>query len=327
MSDMGINWQEPGEDELILQYMQMMGGLPGDTPAQRMNYMQDIVSSMKTFGVDPRNLFFPSEGEPVAPFVEPINATERMYAGDPLYASIFQAIEDGMSPIQAAKAARDQGLWKPTDATTSSQQFNDEVVSIAQAYARDRVAGDQARAQWQAEAAQAEQGRPSALAYTTEFDAMGAPTTESLMDQYMQRMGRLKVGNPNGGPATYASAQGGTRRQPGANATGNRRTGDAEFWRDLAATNAAVRNEVQGSAGPMSPAPWVTDAGQRVAAADQRGNAANQRFNEKMDRLARQSIERRVNQAKNTKIRSEENRRAAGVITALAAMLQGGFPE
>lgn len=286
---------EPTEGEMLQQYATMLGGLPGSTPAQRMNYFQDIMSTMKTFGVDPRTLLGPSAPEPMDPFVEQPNATEQMYGGDPLYATIFKAIvEQGMSPIQAAKLARDQVGWTPSDPMASAEEFNRDVVQVATQFARDEQARNQARVEYDARAA-ANTGKPSALATASEYDLLGAPDVDTLMAEYVRSKAPLQV-------AYSSSSKPRVGRSSGASVL--------DFQQPAPSDKKGRGAPPAGMGQPHTVRPTTLAGGDYYA-----------------NKVAKDSIRNRVNQAKNTRVRSDANNQAMNTLLAMAGMLQGGFPD
>jgi hypothetical protein len=285
--------------------------------------------------------------------VEPINSTAAIYGNDPLYASIFQAIEDGANPIEAAKRARDQLGWKPTDQMNAAEEFNRDVVSIAQQYAKERVGAQQSRLDWQAKAQAADQGQNSALSTQSEYELMGAPSVDDLMSQYRTRMGQVGSAgvdtrniprqNPVSGgnkpvpnlPMTATPSQPWHGGAPGQFTSLRDQSDPLNSTSGTAGWNGQAPNlldnitqAVQGTIASRTPGAGVAvgDWAQSVAPKP-KVDPANQRFNEMIDKKARTSISNRVNKAKTTQVRSPENLRAMNTIMAMAAMMQGGFPE
>lgn len=305
---MGDPWMEPTDGDLLQSYSDMQGGLYGDNPAKRLNYGQDLMSSLKAMGVDLTTLFAPGAASEVPQYVEPMNQTGAIYGNDQVFASVFQAIEQDVDPISAAKAARDQGLFKGTP-----DDFN-RLVEIATQYAGERVQNTQARSQWEAEngggwtlpdgtrAKTNPMGGNSANATASEYDLLGAPDAEALFNEYASaRMAKPKM-TPGAGISASAgpAASDGYGWTAGAAPTAQRTDADKKKPAAAVAPNIQPRNV----GAPM------------LAGGDFFANKA-----------AKDSIGRRVDQAKNTRIRSDAGAKAERTIMALAALMQGGFPE
>lgn len=304
---MGDPWMEPNDGDLLAAYSNMQGGLYGDNPAKRLNYGQDLLSSLKAMGVDLTTLFAPGAASEVPQYVEPMNQTGAIYGSDPTFASVFQAIEEGADPISAAKAARDQGVFKGT-----TEDFT-MLVDTATKYAGERIQNEQARIQWEAEngggwtlpdgtrAKTNPMGGNSANATASEYDLLGAPDTEALFNQYAS----ARMAKPKMTPGAGMSASAGPAASGG-------------FGWSAGAAPAAPRTDADKKRKPeVGPNIQPRNVGApALAGGDFFANKA-----------AKDSINKRVNQAKNTRIRSDAGVKAERSIMALAALLQGGFPE
>lgn len=198
MSDMGTYgpFTDQTDSDLIAMYAGMDPALFGSDPAKRLNYYQDLMSSL---GFDIAQLSGVTNPDPVQQtYTPPINQTGAMYSSNPFYASIFQAIEDGADPISAAKAARDQLGFTGTD-----DDFNNQVVTIATNYAADKAKNQQAQMDWQVQQqeAQAKAGggwtMPDGSKYkqsplggndinatASEYELLGAPSVDALLAEY-----------------------------------------------------------------------------------------------------------------------------------------------
>lgn len=291
-------YQDMGEGDLMAMYAQMNPQLYGDDPAKRLNYYQDIMSTLGTDLIQTAGTTAP----PAPQFVEPTNQTGAIYGNDQFYASIFQAIEEGANPIAAAKQAREQLGWSGTD-----DEFNQQVVRVATDYAGERVKNQGARAQWEAENADAIGGysMPDGSKYkqtplggndvratASEFDLLGAPDVDQLMAQYAQSK------SPSVAPGKFQSATAGVG-------------GDGFGWQVAPPQGpgpASARAQV--SVQPNANKPTQLAGGDFFA-----------------NKVARDSINKRVDTAKNTQVRSDANRNLMRRITAMAGLLQGGFPE
>ena len=186
MSDYGYDpYQDMGEGDLINMYAGMNPALFGSDPAKRLNYYQDLMSSLGFDLIQTAGTTRPEQ------FTPQMNQTGVMYGSNPFYASIFQAIEDGSDPISAATAARDQLGFNGTD-----EDFNSQVVSIATQYAGERVKNQQAEAEFNAtngggwtmpdgsKYKQTPLGGNDIRATANEYDLLGAPSVGGLVNAY-----------------------------------------------------------------------------------------------------------------------------------------------
>jgi len=317
---MGDPWMEPTDGDLLQSYSDMQGGLYGDNPAKRLNYAQDLLSSLKAMGVDLTTLFAPGTASEVPQFVEPVNQTGSIYGSDQRFASIFQAIEEGADPISAVRAAREQ-LGLPEGMTL--EEYNQTILPVATQYASEKVQNQQARTQWEAEngggwtlpdgtrAKTNPMGGNSANATASEYDLLGAPDAEALFNEYAS----ARMAKPKMTPGAGISASAGPEASGGfgwtASAAAPSKFDQAvagvpqEFWAGGVAPKSGSSNIQPRNVGaPM------------LAGGDFFANKA-----------AKDSIGRRVDQAKNTRIRSDAGAKAERTIMALAALMQGGFPQ
>lgn len=305
---MGDPYYDPFVDQtdgdLIAMYSGMNPQLYGADPAKRLNMYQDLMSSL---GFDIAQLAGTSSPE-AEQYQAPMNQTGAIYGSDPTHASVFQAIEDGADPISAAKAARDQGVFEGT-----AEDFT-RLVDIATQYAGERVKNQQDQMSWQAENSggytmpdgskykQSPLGGNDINGTASEFDLLGAPDAESLFNQYAsERMAKPKM-TPGAGISASAgpAASGGFGWSAGAAPTAPRTDADKKKPAAVAGPNIQPRNV----GAPL------------LAGGDYFAN-----------KTAKDSINKRVDQAKNTRVRSDANINAMRRITALAGLLQGGFPQ
>lgn len=192
MSDYGYDpYQDMSDGDLIAMYAGMNPALFGADPAKRLNYYQDLSSSI---GFDLAQLSGVTNPDPVQQtYTPPINQTGAMYSSNPFYASIFQAIEDGADPITAATSARDQLGFNGTD-----DEFNNQVVTIATNYAADKVKAQQSQLDWQStqradggwtmpdgsKYKQSPLGGNDINATASEYELLGAPSVDALLAEY-----------------------------------------------------------------------------------------------------------------------------------------------
>lgn len=304
MSDMGLGYDpftDMGEDDLIAMYAGMNPQLYGENPAKRLNYYQDLAQTLgfdlvQLAGVD-------NPAQQVPQWQEPINQTAQMYGSDPFFASIFQAIENGADPISATRAARDQ-LGMPEGMT--QDDFNQTILPIATQYAGERVKTQQARMDWERENAdkiggwtapdgskykQSPMGGNDIRATASEFDLIGAPSVEDLISQYAKDRNPANRIRPGAG----VSASGGDFQARGAG------------W--------SLPAQAAGATQPRS-------------ATKPKGNFSSNPLVEKYAmQEAKGDAQRYIDKTKNTRVRSDANINAMRRITALAGLLQGGFPE
>ena len=294
MSDFSTDpYQDMTDGDLMMMYAQMNPQLYGDNPAKRLNFLQDLESSLGFSLAQTAGTTDPAAQQ----YQAPINQTGAIYGTDPFYASIFQAIEEGKDPITAAKLARDQLGYQGTP-----EEFNQQVVSVATQYAGERVKNQQEQASWEAEngggwtmpdgskAKQTPLGGNDIRATASEYDLLGAPDVDQLMAQYAQSK------TPSVTPGKFQSASAGPEK-------------DGFGWR-AAPQAAGTAQTRQGQIQPNANKPTQLAGGDYFA-----------------NKVAKDSISKRVDQSKNTQIRSDANRNAMRRIMALAGLMQGGFPE
>lgn len=307
-------YQDMGEGDMMAMYAQMNPQLFGNDPAKRLNYYQDLMSTLGTDLVQTAGVSNPAAEQ----YQAPMNQTGAIYGSDQLYASIFQAIENDVDPISAAKAAKDQGLFKGTQ-----EDFNAQVVSIATQYAAERVKNQQDQMSWEAKNGggwsmpdgskykQTPLGGNDVRATASEFDLLGAPDSQALFDQYASaRMAKPKMiagagVSASAGPAASNGFGWTAGASPKADAFNQAVAGvPAEFWDGAAPKASGSKIQPRNVGAPA------------LAGGDFFAN-----------KTAKDSINARVNQSKNTQVRSDANRNLMRRITALAGLLQGGFPE
>lgn len=299
MSDYGYDpYQDMGEGDLINMYAGMNPALFGSDPAKRLNYYQDLMSSL---GFD----LIQTAGTSAQPetFTPAINQTGAMYASNPFYASIFQAIEDGADPITAATSARDQLGFNGTD-----DEFNNQVVTIATNYAADKAKNMQAEAEFNAtngggwtmpdgsKYKQTPLGGNDIRATANEYDLLGAPSVGGLVNAYAAAENKR------------ADVKDATKRGWGVSqAAGLNR--DGVGW-NLNPSAGGIADRVVAQANAPAPRSGGVAGGDFFA-----------------NRTIQDSIRKRLAEAANTQVRSDANVNAMRRITALAGLLQGGFPK
>jgi hypothetical protein len=244
-----------------------------------------------------------------------------------MYATIFQAIENGDNPIAAAKKVKDSGKFGAwTDADLKQN------VQIATDYAKENAAALQAEQDYNTKNAahQASYTMPDGSkskntplggtdinATASEYDLLGQPDVAQVLDQYMRSRPDFQPTkvvpasqNPKGGGFDFTKA-GGTPLPPKAASTqiwGGGSTGGYDFG------NTTVP-------APVDPAnrtsPGFNWQDTKNVVIPEKKNAFVQDF-------ARNSIERRLGDAKNTQIRSDANRNSMQRVSAMLAYMMGG---
>jgi hypothetical protein len=341
-------YQDMTDGDMLAMYAQMNPQLFGKDPAKRLNYMQDLFQTLGTDLVQTAGVTNPANEVPQ--YLEPMNQTGSIYGSDPLYASVFQAIEDGADPISAAKAAKDAGLF-----TGTPEEFNTQVVSVATQYAGEKVKNQQARLQWEADNAEAiggwtmpdgskTKGTPlggnDVRATASEYDLAGY-NADDLFKQYQERMGVTNAPLNTFNPGSNVSLTVGPERGGRQGRSGSRGPVAAPqpvvFSGNSNLPPGAVDytpNPGGGGGITENLAPFVASRppSRETPAPIQGKNppppkGPRSAFFQNIDKLGKDSINRRVEQSKGNMVRSDANRNLMRRITALAGLLQGGFPE
>ena len=319
-------FQNPDEGEMLRQYAMLASNgfaLPGNTPQQRLNYLQDLEQSLGFSPIQLAGVTNPAVQVPQ--WEEPLNITGQMYGADPVYGSIFRAIdEDQASPIAAAKAAMKQaGIDPQLDKDTYNQ-----AISVATDYAREKFENQQKRANWERENAgqfatytapdgsrykNSPMGGNDIYGTASEYELLGAPNVDELMKQYAQS--RSPRQGPRQSDPSFFNAPA---------AFGLASKANAIAGQVVNALGGGVGPEAT-SVGPEATSVW-TNAGRRAQEPTSKSVKPTDFF-EKMDKKARKSLQARLDTAKQTNIRSDANRNAMNRIMALAAALQGPFPS
>lgn len=219
-------FQQPNEDELLQLLMQYQGGaLPGKTPAAQLNYYQDLTS---TLGVDavqqagmgdsPDKTFTPSE-----------STTRATWGSNPIFAEVFDRIDSGQDPLTAFNETKiahekDKNGPKWSDALDPTK-LSDDALTIKKA-ASD-YAGEQAKNTTGAKEFAAKQGSSYTAQdgskyknaplggngiYDTasEYDLLGQPSQQDILQQYIATHPGLPRNAPAKGGRSDTFAQGGT---------------------------------------------------------------------------------------------------------------------
>jgi hypothetical protein len=145
-------------DAEIAQYIAAIFGFqPGNNPQQRLNYLQDW---SKSVGFDPLGQPFQPEPFPELEFA-PI--TREIYATDPgsPYVSIFDAMDQGIDPVNAARAAINNGAFG--DPNQLDEDFRRDVVRTAREYGTELRNFRSEQAKWERQQAKAAAEAPISL--------------------------------------------------------------------------------------------------------------------------------------------------------------------
>jgi hypothetical protein len=342
MSDYGVDFGGLSEDELIAMLSQMggYGGMPGKTPANQLNYYQDMVSSL---GFDPIQAMGTVDPEADAPpeYVPSISKQRRVYGGNSTYVKMFDAIDANADPTSAVAAA---GIKDPDEQKKAE--------AIAAAYAGEIVDEENSRQKFeqsnQKKAASytapdgskyknAPLGGPSSdiMASASEYDLMGAPDTQQLLEQLVQQKALKRSGSlidlgpqSRSTPATYTT--------PGVRA-GQSVTRQMGSTVDEAPPGvSSMEMEYAKSMQKNSPT-YTTKATKAVQPTSNSGNGPERSWEEPSLKQGKQyiggSVERqaalrqnargRIDKAKSTQVRSDANTNAMRRILTLRTIIGG----
>jgi hypothetical protein len=319
MSDYGVDpmFSDPTDEELMMQYMQMQGGIFGDNPAKRMNMLQDY---FQTLGFNPVELAGTNpQAAPTPPTYQ--NSIGRIYGTDPVFGDIFNAIEGDVDPISAVKEAAKREGW--------TQDETNQNLQIATQYASERIQNMDKMSEWEREnagamggwtmpdgskAKTAPLGGNDINATASEYELMGAPTEEELIRQY--------AGGRN--PSRRVVPGAGVSASGGVDADGfgwNAPSAEAQTQRFDNAV-AGVPSQFWAGATPKAK-PGVTQP-RTVKGGQFSDNPLVEKYAQKE---AKGDTKRFVNKAKNQRVRSDAGEAAMQRIMALAAMMQGGYSD
>jgi hypothetical protein len=317
MSDFGIDprFDNPTDEEMMMQYMQMQGGIFGDNPAKRMNMLQDY---FQTLGFNPIELAGTTpQAAPVPPTYQ--NSIGRIYGTDPVFGDIFNAIESNVDPISAVREAAKREGW--------TQDETNQNLQIATQYASERIQNTDKMAEWEREnagamggwtmpdgskAKTAPLGGNDINATASEYELLGAPTEEELIAQYAgnRNPNRRVVGGQGVSASGGVGADGFGWNAPTPSAQTEKFDSavagvPSQFWAGAAPrANPRVTQPRTAGGGRFSDNPLVEKYAQKEAKGDTR---------------------RYMDKTKNQRVRSDANNAAMQRIMAMAAMMQGGY--
>lgn len=176
--------------EELMQLYALTQFAPGNTAAQRLNFLQDL--GFDVFG-QPQQFV----AEEFVPSPTPVvrNPVEDLYGRNEGYRRVFQSILNNVDPVTAVNQAVEEGVLElPMYGSNAPNPYD-----IANQYAQKEIENEIALTDWQqktdAERAQFmekqnrlrqefEQEQPLSLLDLqgqTEFEALGAPTSQDLM--------------------------------------------------------------------------------------------------------------------------------------------------
>lgn len=319
-------FEQVSDEDMLALYSGIQGQLPGGKPKDRLSFLSSMSNML---GFNPVALAGVENPDPkmADPFVDPGNATADVYGSNPLYASVFDAIDAGADPVSAVKAAKDSGqfgaMW-----TDADQQQN---LQIATDYAKEKVKGNQAYQEWEAKTGAKAQGytAPDGSKYkqspmggndingfASEYELLGAPSEADLVSQYAAaNKVQPKLSKDEKASAIKAqSGASGMRGGPSYN------LGDNMGWHY---TNPADQKAAE-SKSRAAQAPRA-GAGTGLFYDDGVGTSGVDRsvLDAQASKAAKGSVARRVDQSKNTMVRSDANRNAMARVAALLTMIQG----
>ena len=193
------------DDDLMNMFLQYglqgeTNSMPGDTMQQKLNYYQDIVS---TLGVDPiQQAGLGQEAQPQ--WVEPTSKARQVYGSNEAYSNMFDLIDQGYDPdtalsmtSEAAKAGQFESVKNWDDSPESLTKLSDR----ANQYAFEKAGADQDRQMFEAKNApsytqadgskykNAPLGGNDIYATASEYDLLGAPDVDSVLSQYAKERG------------------------------------------------------------------------------------------------------------------------------------------
>ncbi len=209
-------FQAPDDQQYLMDlYAQQAFQVPGKTPANQLSLMK---SQFDLMGVNPVSLA--GQGDPTQQqerFQEQLNPEREIYGGSPLYASIFQAVDNGADPITATKAAIDQlGKYASSDERMAAEA---QALGIAQKYAMNNIESENQRMQFDNENQNAAAsftkadgskyknaplGGADIYGTASEYDLLGRPDQNQLMEQYAQQLNPKRAAQK---PMTVAPGQ------------------------------------------------------------------------------------------------------------------------
>lgn len=174
-----------GEEDMLLIY-QLVNAMPGKTMSQKLNFFQDLGGSLgfDPFGGDQRD--FVEE-----PYYDAPNRVDQVWGRDPVASVLFDAIDEGMSPMEAYQAAVERELVKEPAPGEKAQV---DYLDLASQYATAEAARLADKAQFETEQAGKRavfesKRQPSLMDLfnaPTLYEAAGAPTEQELAEEYVQ---------------------------------------------------------------------------------------------------------------------------------------------
>ncbi len=333
MSEVDPFGQLSDEDMLAL-YSGIQGQLPGGKPKDRLSFLSSMSNML---GFNPVALAGVENPDPKAadPFVDPGNVTSETYAGNPLYDTIFQMIDQGADPVTAVKKAKDSGqfgsIWTAEDEKQNLQ--------IAVDYKKEEVGRTQAQQAWDTKTSaktaaytapdgskykQSPMGGNDINGFASEYDLLGAPSEQDLISEYAASV-KPKAASASE-TARMIREQSGRSAQPQmgqrADGFGWGATMPVAASQDMGDTTGRVAPGLGGGAWSA----WAKAGGLKMpqTATKSKGQFSD---NSEVEKYAQQEAKfqakTRVGRSKNTMVRSDANRNAMARVAALLTMIQG----
>lgn len=298
------------DDELMNMFLQYglqgdQNSMPGDTMAQKLNFYQDIVS---TLGVDPiQQAGLGAEAQPV--WVEPTSKARQVYGSNEAYSTMFDLIDQGYDPDTALAQVNERAKAGEFETITNWDDSEDAMLKLsdrANQYAFEKAGADQDRQAFEAKNApsytqadgskykNAPLGGNDIYATASEYDLLGAPDVDSVLQQYAQERGSENF---------YGKSQPGNKPVPkskgdGRGATAPKMAGDWGY------TDPAANKSSDAKRKAITPPERKLISGDKIT-----------------DNNARLQVQKRINATKNNQVRSDANKNAMMRLMAFRTMI------
>jgi hypothetical protein len=189
------------------------GGIPGKSAANKLNYYQDLIS---TLGFDPVQQagIDVADQPPPEEYVPGVNKQRYIYESDPTYKQIFDLIDQGASPATAVSEADlkdDQAKEAQKVATDYAGSVVDEMNS-RQKFETSQAAKQKKASYTAADGSKyknAPLGGNDVFGTASEYDLLGQPSIDELAQQLGQtRLAQtpgLRTHNTRGGPVAVGA--------------------------------------------------------------------------------------------------------------------------
>lgn len=330
MSDMSFYEDEndggfyPDEDSIINMFLRQNGSqLPGEKPSQRLNFLQDMEQTLglpmvQLLGMQPQG------GEAPKP-----SLTRQMYGTNPLYAGVFDTIDQGADPISAIASI--QGQVDPLE--WEDPVFREQITNIATDYAKEKATSVADQASYtRADGSKYKNtpvGGTDIYGMASEYDLLGMPDEDKLIAEFVkskQDARALKKPGLKPGQGQRARPEGEGRWSSGT-ALQIPRAGQAAVpgpsgqlinhgWGGAPPTSRAYNQALNGQRDAV---PESTTVGDRVGGVSPMVPQVDDEYDKVLKNIAGYRVGKRVDQAKNTRVRSDANRNAMLRILGLRA--------